>query len=397
MRPWFVVRGSWFVNGEEPCKRASWGRGPRRWGSAGGVVVVAGLIVVGCGGGKQQQLARPAVPVMVAKVEQKTVAVTFRAIGHVESIESVAVRARVGGELQKVWFAEGQPVGAGETLFTIDPRPFETALAEAEARLARDQALLAKAQADTARYAGLVKQEFVTREQFDQLQANAAALRAGVAADQATVESARLQLDYCTIKAPIAGRTGDLLVTKGNLVKANDDRPLVTLNQTRPIYVVFSVPAQILPTIVGRQREGIKVAASMPGGGQAGAGVLTFIDNAVDPTTSTLLLKATFANQDEKLWPGQFVDVVVTLGEEAGRFVVPTPAVQTSQQGQYVFVVREDGTVEMRTVKVDRSDEREAVIESGLAAGETVVTDGQLRLSPGSRVEIKQGLSQAGE
>ncbi len=355
--------------------------------------IAAIVLLAACGSGKQQRQAPPAVPVTAAKVVQKTVPVTFRAIGHVEAIATVAVKARIGGELQKVWFTEGQNVARGATLFTIDPRPYEAALRLAEAQLAKDRALLAKAESDTRRYEGLVKQDFVTKEQYDQVVATAAALRASVAADQASVDNARLQLAYCTITSPVEGRTGNLNVKVGNLVKADDSTPLVTINQIRPIFASFSVPAQLLPQLKERDGDHVKVSATVPQSAGPEAGSLTFVDNAVDTSTGTILLKATFANQDERLWPGQFVDVVVTLGEEPNRIVAPAPAVQTSQQGQFVFVVKDDDTVELRPVKVSRMDETDAVIDSGLVAGETVVTDGQLRLVPGSKVEIKTGLA----
>ncbi len=354
---------------------------------------VAAVALAGCGDGGQQRRAQPAVPVTIAKVVQKTVPVTFRAIGHVEAIATVAIKARIGGELQKVWFTEGQDVAKGATLFTIDPRPYEAALRLAEAQLAKDTALLQKADADTKRYAGLVKQDFVTKQDYDQTVANAEALRATVASDTANIDNAKLQLAYCTIASPIEGRTGNLNVKVGNLVKADDTTPLVTINQIRPIFASFSVPAQLLPKLARRNGDRIPVSASLPQSASAPeSGQLTFIDNAVDTATSTILLKATFANPDERLWPGQFVDVVVTLGQEADRVVAPAPAVQTSQQGQFVFVVKSDDTVDLRPVKVDRMDEAEAVIESGLAAGETVVTDGQLRLVPGAKVEVKAGV-----
>ena len=359
--------------------------------------VLATLVVVtACGGGDQQRKVQPAVPVTVAKVVQKTVPVTFRAIGHVEAIATVAIKARIGGELLKAWFTEGQSVVRGATLFTIDPRQYEAALRLVEAQLAKDAALLAKAEADIKRYEGLVKQDFVTRELYDQIIANAAALRAGVAADQATVDNAKLQLAYCTITAPVEGRTGNQNIDEGNLVKADDATPLVTINQIRPIFAAFSVPAQLLPQVTKHDGNRITVMATLPQNpGPAEEGTLTFVDNVVDTATSTILLKATFANRDDRLWPGQFVDIVVTLGEEPNRIVAPAPAVQTSQQGQYVFVVKDDQTVELRPVKVDRMDEAEAVIDKGVSAGETVVTDGQIRLVPGARVEIKSGVGGA--
>jgi membrane fusion protein, multidrug efflux system len=363
-----------------------------RGASGFGVLVVAVLSLLGCGGGRKQQARpQPAVPVTAAQVVLRTMPVELREIGHVEPIATVSVRARIGGELQKVGFEEGQSVRAGDVLFQIDPRQYEAAARQAEAQLARDQALLKKAEADIVRYAGLVKQDFVTKEQYDQITANAEALRAGVAADQANVDNARLQVTYCTITSPVSGRTGNLMVKVGNLVKAND-QPLVTVNQVRPIYVTFSVPAQSLAAITSRSGDTIQVAASLPEDGEkAFEGRLTFIDNAVDTNTSTIVLKATFANEAERLWPGQFVTVTMTLGEEPNRVVAPAPAVQTGQQGQYVFVVKDDQTVELRPVKVNRMDETDAVIETGLKAGETVVTDGQLRLVPGIKVQVKEG------
>jgi multidrug efflux system membrane fusion protein len=360
--------------------------------------LLAALVIGGCG--KSERGAHggpPPVPVLAGKVERRTMPVSFRAIGHVEAIETVGIKARVGGELQKVWFEEGRGLFRGAAMFTIDPRPYQAALAQAEAILARDQALLAKAEEDTKRYASLVDQDFVTKEQYAQIVANAAALRAAVAGDQANVETAKLNLAYCTIAAPVTGRTGNLMVKVGNLIKANDDKPMVTINQTSPIYVSFSVPAQLLPAVMERRGGTIAVEASAPEGAAIpSTGALTFVDNQVDAATSTILLKATFPNQDERLWPGQFVDVKVILGEEPDRVVCPAPAVQSGQQGQYVFVVKDDSTVELRAVKVARMDERDAVIEEGLAGGETVVTDGQLRLVPGAAISLMESVGQAG-
>lgn len=365
-------------------------------GSALAGIALLAALTSGCRDSQQQRGGPPPVPVSVGKVERRTMPLSFRAIGNVEAIDTVAIKARIGGELQRVHFQEGQDVRAGAVLFTIDPRPYQAAVAQAEAVLVRDQALLAKAESDTRRYAELVAKDFVAKEQYDQIVATAASLGAAVAADQANLASARLNLEYCTITAPVEGRTGNLVVKVGNLIKANDDNPLVTINRIRPIYATFSVPAQNLPAILSRRARGISVRAVVPGlGGAASEGVLTFVDNAVDTTTATILLKATFANQDERLWPGQFVELTVVLGEEPGRVVCPAPAVQTGQQGQYVFVVNDDSSVELRPVTVARMDERDAVIEAGLSGGETVVTDGQLRLVPGSRVAPKGGAGSA--
>jgi len=358
-------------------------------------LLVGVALSLGCGGGKEGRTLAPPVPVKVGKVVMRSMPVTFRAIGHVEPIETVAVTARVGGELIRVHFTEGQDVRKGEVLFTIDPRPFEASLAVAEAALERDRALLAKAEADSKRYADLVQKDFVTKEQYDQMVTNAASLRAAVSADDANIQSAELNLSYCTIVAPVSGRTGNLNLKPGNLVKANGDAPLVTINQMRPIFASFSVPAHLLPLLAQHDGKKIEVSARLPqDDGGPEEGLLTFVDNAVDAATAMILLKATFANEDLRLWPGQFVDVVVTVGEEPNRIVAPAQAVQTGQQGTYVFVVNDDLTVEMRMVKVARIDEVEAVIDGGVRDGETVVTDGQLRLTPGARVEIKGGNGQ---
>ncbi len=352
--------------------------------------LVLALVVSGCGGSSTTQRGAQPVPVTVAMVDQKTMPITIRAIGNVEAIETVAMKARIGGELLRIPFREGDTVRRGDVLFVIDPRPYESALAQAKAMLARDQALLAKAEADITRYADLVKQDYVTKEQYDQINADAAALKAAVAADEAAVLTARLNLDYCTITAPVTGRTGNLNVKTGNLIKANDDNAMVTINQVSPINVTFAVPAQQLPAVLAHRSDGIHVLAALPEDtSEPAAGTMTFVDNAVDTATSTILLKATFANQDERLWPGQFVDITVILGEESDRVVCPASAVQTGQQGRHVFVVLDDNTVELRPVRVNRMDEHDAVIDDGLTVGETVVTDGQLRLVPGTAVEVK--------
>lgn len=358
------------------------------------VAVAATLPLPACRGGQTAQNPGASqgpvpVPVVAGQVVRKTIPLTLQAIGRVEPIATVAVRARVAGELTRVWFTEGETVRKGQTLFTIDPRPYEAAMAEAQARLARNQALLEKARVDAERYAGLVKQDYVTKEQYDQTVTNVAALMAQINADEATLETARLNLSFCTISAPVAGRTGSLLIKAGNLIRTNDERTLVTINQTSPIYVTFAVPAQYLAQVHGRTRDGLDVAAFAPERpDQRQTGRLSFVDNAVDMATNTIQLKATFGNADEALWPGQFVSVVLNLGDEPDRVVAPAGAVQTSQQGQYVFVIGDDGTASQRVVTVSRQDDTQAVIESGLAGGETVVVQGHLRVVPGGRVRI---------
>jgi multidrug efflux system membrane fusion protein len=376
---------------------AATGRGmPARTLLAALALAAAAALAAGCGSGDAKaaagkSAAPPAVPVTVGSVVQKTMPVDIGAIGRVDPLQTVAVRALVGGQLVRVAFQEGQDVAKGDLLFVIDPRPYQAALDSARARLARDRAMADKAGADVRRYADLVTKEYVTKEQFDQIQATAQSLKATLQEDQAAVESARLQLAYCTIHAPLGGRTGGLNAHAGNLVKANDDTPMVVVHQIRPIYVSFSVPESNLPEIKRHQgQRELEVAAVPPATGAAPShGELTFVDNQVDRTTGTILLKATFQNQDRSLWPGQFVNVVLTLVRQPGALVVPAQAVQNGQQGQYVFVVRGDETVETRPIVVNRTIGAEAVVDRGLQAGEKVVTDGQIRLAPGVRVQEK--------
>jgi membrane fusion protein, multidrug efflux system len=315
------------------------------------------------------------------------------AIGHVEPFTTVDVKARVGGQVTRVGFREGQNVRKGDVLFQIDPRPYQAALAQARAQLERDRALARNAEEDVKRYTDLVKKDYVTREQYDATRANAAAALASARANEAAVQNAQLQLSYCTVTAPVSARTGSVLVHPGNMVQASDEKPLVVLNQIQPIYVTFSVPESSLAQIRERVRPGekLKVVAS-PAGNESRSqqGELSFVDNAVNAGTGTILLKATFSNEDETLWPGEYVDVVLTLLTEPQAITVPTQAVQTGQAGQYVWVVRKDGTVESRPVTVSRTQGPVAVVAKGLEAGEQVVTDGQLRLAPGARVEIRK-------
>ncbi len=331
---------------------------------------------------------------LVAKAEKKTVATRLHAIGRVEAYSTVNIKAQLDGIVTQVHFKEGQEVKRGDLLFTIDPRPFEAALRQAEANLARDQAQQIQAAADERRYAYLLKQGVGSQQQYDQAHATAEADKAAVAADQAAVQTAKLNLGYTTIRAPIDGRTGNLLVHQGNLVKNNADTAMVVINQIHPVYVDFSIPEQSLPAV--RQAiatRALPVEATLPG--QQGAiekGQLSFIDNSVDAQTGTIELKGLFTNQDGKLWPGQFVDVSLILNERPDTIVVPSEAIQTGADGSYVFVVDRKMKVSSRPVVVGASEDGQTVVERGLKSGETVVTDGQLRLMPGAHVTIKRGL-----
>ena len=339
---------------------------------------------------KAKQPPPRVVPVVAVPAERRDLPLQIKAIGNVEAFNTVAVKSLVGGEIAKVYFLEGQEVRKGDLLFLIDTRPFESALRQAESALARDHAQALNAREDAKRYEALSAKGFVSRQEYEKARTNADALDAVVKADEAAVENARLQFEYTAIMSPIYGRTGSIQVKQGNVVKANDV-VLVTINQIAPINVAFSVPEQELAAIKRYQSSGeLHVEAHMPQSGSRPAeGRLSFIDNTVNTATGTILLKATFPNADHALWPGQFVDVLLTLTTEKARVVVPTEAVQTGQQGQYVYVIKEDKTADLRVVTPARIYDRWTVIEKGVSAGEMVVTDGQLRLVPGAKVELK--------
>jgi len=358
------------------------------------IVITAAIAatVLGCAEKKQKQ-ADERVPVTVATAEQKDIPLQVRAIGSVQPIATVAVRALVAGQLQRVWFREGEDVRKGQLLFTIDQRPYQATLSQAKANLARDEAQLRNAQSEAKRYAELVKKDYVTREEYEKFSSGAEAAGAVAAADRAAVENAQLQLAYCEIRSPMDGRTGSLQVQAGNLVKANDTTPLVTINQITPVYVTFALPESQLGALRARGLGNVPVtAAPRDGGNQVDGGKLTFVDNAVDPQTGTIALKATFANETRALWPGQFVNVAMTLANRANATVVPLQAVQNGQKGQYVYVVNDGNGIEMRPVTVVLQLENQAVIGKGVNPGDTVVTDGQIRLTPKSKVDVKKSL-----
>jgi membrane fusion protein, multidrug efflux system len=356
------------------------------------VAALGAVVAASCGGQKRAGPARETVPVTVGTVARQAVPLEVSAIGNVQPYRTVAVTARVGGQLTRVDFREGQDVHMGDVLFVLDRRPYEAALAQARANLDRDRARATKAEQDQRRYAELVAKDYVTRSQADQADSDASAARATVKADEAAVQTAELDLSYCTIAAPISGRVGSFLLHAGNVVKANDDKPLVVINQVQPVYVKFAVPetslARIKQHIAGGRPLEVSAAPSDDPTHQE-IGELSFLDNAVNATTGTIELKATFANPKQTLWPGQFVMVSLVLSTDADAIVVPSQAVQSGQKGSFVFVVKPDLTVEARPVEVARTRGTLSVVAKGLQAGERVVTDGQLRLSPGATVEIK--------
>ena len=363
-----------------------------------GLLSLFAVMFSGCGSEKKVDPAkarrdRPA-PVTVSPVVQKTVPVELSAIGNVEAYSSVAVKSRIGGELKKVHFREGQPVRQGDLILTIDPLPYEAALKQAQANVARTVALTKKADEDLRRYQDLIQKEYISQEQYDQARANVEALQATLKADQAAVENARLNLGFCLIHAPLTGATGSLLARPGAQIKANDDKAMVTINQVQPIYASFSVPEQYLAEIQKYARlGGLKVKALLGENEPlAEEGRLTFIDNTVDSSTGTIRLKGTFANQDRRLWPGQFVKVTLSLTSQPNALVIPSQALQTGIKGQYVFVVTPELKAETRAVGAGRVFNGQTVVEKGLRAGEQVITDGQFLVVPGGKVQIKTGV-----
>ena len=371
---------------------------PRRFRqSPAGALLLLSLLLCACGGKKQPPPPQEAVPVTASFAQRKDVPVEITAIGGVEAYSTVQVRSMIAGEITRVGFQEGQDIKKGDLLFTIDRGPYDAALNQAQANLARDLAQAATAKSQAERYSALEKAGVISREQAELMRTAADAAQEVVRADQAAVQNAKVSLQYTEIYSPIDGRTGNLMVHLGNIVKANDV-PLVTINQIKPIYVSFALPEQFLPEVKRFQAQrALTVTARVPNEPQAAEGVLSFIDNSVDSATGTIKLKGSFTNVDSSLWPGQFADVSPRLTTEPNVLVVPTQAVQTGQKGSYVFVVKSDHTAEARDVKVLRTYRTDSVLSGGLEAGEQVVTDGQLRLAPsGTKVELKPGNQNAG-
>jgi multidrug efflux system membrane fusion protein len=358
------------------------------------LAVVATMLVNGCSGGAKKGAGGAGAPVLVASAVVTNVPVQINPppVGHVLPYSTVTIRPQVGGVISQVHFQEGQEVKKDDRLFTIDPRPMQAALDAARAALARDQAQLENARIQFDREQKLFEQKLVSQDEFDTSKAGLDALTGTVAADQAAITNAELNLEYTEIRAPFDGRTGSLQFHEGNVVKSPDDT-LLTINQIHPIYVAFAVPEQYLPEIKREMREKtLKVTATFQNMDAPPQGELTFIDNAVDTLTGTIQLRATFPNEDGTLWPGQFVQVAVMLAELTNAIVVPSEAVQTGQDGDFIYVVKPDQTVEQQPVTIGITYQGRTVVQSGLKAGETVVTDGQLRLEPGVKVSIKSAI-----
>ncbi|MEO8201897.1 MAG: efflux RND transporter periplasmic adaptor subunit [Gemmatimonadota bacterium] len=345
------------------------------------------FLLVACG--KQKPPMVQQVPVTVATARVQAVPYELVAVGTVEPMQSVAVQPQVNGQLIRVTFREGDEVEKGQVLFQIDPRPFQAALAQAQAILARDRAQSVNAEQELKRFSSLAEKEYITAQQYDQSRANAAGAQATLAADQAAVDQAELNLQYATVRAPIAGRTGSLLVREGNQVRS-DGTTLVTINQVHPILVRFAVPASNLSAIQKyRSTGGLLVQAVAASGGTPEEGQLSFVDNAVDSTTGTIMLKGNFSNHSGNLWPGGFVNVTLRLYVQDSAMVIPLVAVMSGQNGGYVYAVRADSTAVTKKVTVEREAGDLAVVSGEVKDGERIVTDGQLLLRPGARVQIR--------
>lgn len=358
-----------------------------------GAMALAALAVPSCSKSdatEQKSRGQGVVPVSAAVVVAKPVAMEIATFGTVQACASVAVKAQVSGALEAVHFVKGQNLKKGDPLFTIDARPFKAALDQAQANLNRDKIQLANARKEAQRESSLLAKGVAAQGDFDKSQADADALDAATAADTAAVQTAKLQLDRCNICSPIDGRAGNTLVDAGNLVQADSgSATLVTINQVQPIDVFFSIPQKLLPAVRKYMPQKLKARAWLPNeGDQVEIGELDFIDNTIDKSTGTVLLGATFANEDERLWPGQYVNVVLTLTVQNDSLVIPARAVQTGRDGKFVFVIKQDKTVEQRPVTIDRLVGQDAVVQSGLAVGESIVTDGQSRLADKSKIRI---------
>jgi multidrug efflux system membrane fusion protein len=359
------------------------------------ITIITLIMAAGCSKGENHgAMMRPPSPVLVAKAVTKTVPNQLAEIGNVEAFATVNIKSRVEGELVGIHFHEGDFVKTGQLLFTLDSRPFTAALRLAQADLAKDQAQLVKADADEKRYSYLLEQSVGSREQYDQAHATAAALRASVIADQAAVETARLNLEYSQIRSRLDGRTGKLQAHIGDLIKADADNPMLTITQVQPIYVAFSVPEGELPAVrMNQEMHRLEVDAVIPNSQEPPEhGVLAFIDNTVDKTTGTILLKGLFQNENRRLWPGEFVNTTLTLSEIRNAVLVPSQAVQTGQNGSFVFVVDDHMQARLRPIVAGAQIGGDTVIEHGVEAGETVVTDGQILLAPGATVRVKSAL-----
>lgn len=352
------------------------------------LLITAALFLYDCSP-KKKPRPEPPVPVTAAAAVKKTVPVQIEAVGTVEAFQTVSVKSRITGTIRKILFREGQDVRKDDLLVELDCRANEAALRQSEANLARDRAQERYAHEQARRYSELIKKDYVAREQYDQVRANAESLSAIVKADEAAIENNRLEVQYCSVRSPIDGRIGKVKVNEGNIVES-DSTEIAVINQIAPIQVSFAVPEKDLPSVKKFFSKGkLAVEASIPGDSAPERGELTFVDNAIDKTTGTITLKGMFANKDSRLWPGQYVNVVLKLTTVEGAILVPSQSIEQGPEGWYVYVVKKDLTVEMRQVVAGQSFGGDTVIVKGVGEGERVVTDGQLRITPGTRVSIR--------
>jgi multidrug efflux system membrane fusion protein len=363
-------------------------------------ILVVSTVLAGCSDGKNTkgQAKRP-VPISVATVEAGSIPVRITGVGNVEPYQSVAVRTQVGGLIVEQPVRDGQEVAAGDVIFKLDPRPFQAAIKDAQGKLERDQALLKRAEDDLTRYTGLQRKDVISQQQYDQANTDAKSLRASIKVSEAAIEQSKLQLEYSVIRAPFAGRVGTVMVNVGNVIKANDDRNLLVINQIQPIYVSFSVPEQYLPDITSRMgKNPLEIVASVGSDeSKTEQGELVSVDNSVDRTTGTIKLKGLFKNENKRLWPGQFAKVALNLSARENVLTVPNSAVQIGLQGNFVYVVTPQNTAEFRLVETGGVVGAKTIINKGVAQGDTVVTDGHVRLAPNSPVEVKGAQAQEGK
>ncbi len=354
------------------------------------IILIVVMAVISACSSKKHKTANPPVPVMVEAVSQKTIPVTLSGIGNVEAYQSISIKARITGLITRVHFTQGQDVKKGDPLLDLDCRSVEAELKKAQANLLKDTAEAENARVEYKRYARLIEKNYVARQEYDRAVTNLETLEATLKADKAIVDSSRVQIQYCSIYSPIDGRTGALKVDQGNIVNANDTE-ITTINQIQPVKVSFAIPEKDLPDIKKYMTDSrLKMQVFIPGDAQPEAGELNFVDNFIDKATGTIILKGVFANTDKRLLPGQFVEVVLNLAYEDNAILVPSQSIEQAQEGQFVFVLKPDLTVEMRTVVTGRTFKNETVILKGLKPGENVVTDGQMQLKPGTRVRIKE-------
>src|SRR5712692_9898687 len=366
------------------------------WTFAPAALVALGVLAAGCTKQQAAPQPRPAIPVVVETVKLKAMPVEVIAVGHVEPYSTVSIEAQVPGQLLDVHFKEGDFVHKGQLLLSLDPRPYEAALAQAKAALSRDKATAVNNRLQAQRYSKLLAEGIVPASQVESFTSAADASDAVLNSDEAAIKTAQLNLEYCTIYSPIDGRTGALMLKPGNLVKVADV-PIVVINQVNPIFVNFGIPQQFWPDLTKFTAErSLHVKAMVPkDSGPAEEGTVTFLDNAVDTTTGMIHLRATFNNAHNRLWPGLFVNILLTLSQQGGATVVPEQAIVDGEQGKFVYVVNSENRVQPRPVSTSRTVDGQAVIDKGLRPGEMIVTDGQARLSPNARIEPQSSLGDA--